>query len=557
MDGRVNRAFVILTFLSLLTISYAGDRDVVSVRWIDHDTKDIAEPRERQFNYAHYVLDSNFIEQLTQNLDAPRWFRKIAGRPKQAANVNAVDEVPDSSWYTNRHHLRRMSLDDLERGTRLGPPPDWSNAIVSSAKIGGVTPGLRLKDARGHSFIVKFDNKDYPELQSGAEMVSTLILHAAGYNVPENHIAYLDPEQLRIEQGVEIDDPQTGLKRPLTQADLDSLFQRVARRPDGRYRVLASRILPGKPKGPFAHVGIRRDDPNDRVPHEHRRELRGLRVIASWLNHWDMKEENSLDMYVEEDNRRFLRHYLIDFGSTLGGGKQPMEYFHGRESALDAGSIFSELFSLGLYRSADEKQGILVSPAIGMFSNEDFDPEGWKPSFPVMSFENMTNTDAFWATRIILSFTGDELRRIIERAEYTRTEDAEYLLKTLLGRREIIAKEWLSKVNPIAGFRVEGDGKGFVLRFRDLMLDNDFAAGPSRYQYRMESQRRTTDVLETETPQVVLDPMIAGVRDHSAETPIEVTLRTKNNGLVSEPVHVHLLYKPAQATIHLVGITRG
>ena len=49
--------------------------------------------------------------------------------------------------------------------------------------------------------------------------------------------------------------------------------------PDGRYRVLASEALPGKPKGPFSHIGIRRDDPNNLTSHEHRRELRGLRVI--------------------------------------------------------------------------------------------------------------------------------------------------------------------------------------------------------------------------------------------------------------------------------------
>ena len=82
-------------------------------------------------------------------------------------------------------------------------------------------------------------------------------------------------------------------------------------------------------------MGLRSDDPNDLIPHEHRRELRGLRVIASWINHWDLKEMNTLDMYVEEGGRKFLRHYLIDFGSSLGGGKSPLEYFHGREYAFD------------------------------------------------------------------------------------------------------------------------------------------------------------------------------------------------------------------------------
>ena len=56
-----------------------------------------------------------------------------------------------------------------------------------------------------------------------------------------------------------------------------------------------------------------------------------------------------------KDGRKFLRHYLIDFGSSLGGGKSPEEYFHGHEYAFDTASIFKELFTLGLYVSADEK----------------------------------------------------------------------------------------------------------------------------------------------------------------------------------------------------------
>ena len=118
--------------------------------------------------------------------------------------MNALDEVPDSSWYTNRHALRHMTLEQLVRGPNRGDPPDFSHATITKAKLEGVTPGLQLVDSKGTSYLIKFDNKDYPELQSGAEVISTKILYAAGYNVPENYIAYLDPDKLEIKPGVEI-----------------------------------------------------------------------------------------------------------------------------------------------------------------------------------------------------------------------------------------------------------------------------------------------------------------------------------------------------------------
>ena len=37
-------------------------------------------------------------------------------RPVRAMNVNTLDEVPDSSWFTNRIGRKPMSIDELVRG---------------------------------------------------------------------------------------------------------------------------------------------------------------------------------------------------------------------------------------------------------------------------------------------------------------------------------------------------------------------------------------------------------------------------------------------------------
>ena len=454
MATRTRSIILILGIICMAIVCSADVHRAGHVIWVDFDMNNIAEPKERENGYWEYFFESQFFEQGNQLSTPVRLARRATGHPKRAANINDLDEVPNSSWYTNRHHLRRMTLEELNQGPdRSADAPDFSQATITKAKTVGVTPGLQLKDRKGAVYLIKFDHADFPELQSAAEVISTKILYAAGYNVPENFVAFVDAKNLQIGDGVEITD-QTKKKRPFTREDLDEMLRRVAKTSDGRYRVLASKFLPGKPKGPFPQIGMRRDDPNDLIPHEHRRELRGLRVIASWINHWDMKEENGLDMYVDEGGRKFLRHYLIDFGSTLGGGNHPLEYFHGREYAFDFRNIMKEVFTLGMYVTPSEKEGTLISPAVGLFSANDFDPAAWRSSYPVAPFEEMTDEDAFWATRIILSFTETELQSIIGTARYSSSRDAEYLLRTLLERRRIIARYWLSKTNPISDFSV-------------------------------------------------------------------------------------------------------
>src|SRR5438132_1127799 len=62
----------------------------------------------------------------------------------------------------------------------------------------------------------------------------------------------------------------------------------------------------------------RRAGPDDTVPLEARRDLRGLDCFFAWLNPTDAQGGNPPNAVVEEDGIRFVRHYLIDFGAILG-----------------------------------------------------------------------------------------------------------------------------------------------------------------------------------------------------------------------------------------------
>src|SRR4051812_44635442 len=45
----------------------------------------------------------------------------------RAQNVNSIDEVADSSWFTNRIGTRTLTIDEIARGPLIGAPPDPSH----------------------------------------------------------------------------------------------------------------------------------------------------------------------------------------------------------------------------------------------------------------------------------------------------------------------------------------------------------------------------------------------------------------------------------------------
>ena len=323
-------------------------------RYVFTDATPVTQPRSRKPSLPQEIVDKTFALQLQQALDLPRVIRRIAGRPYEALNVDSFDEVPNSAWFTNRNATSAMSLKEIRRGPSTAGGPDTTSVwSVVGLKKQGVTPGMTIVDGHGDRYIIKFDPPGFAELPSGAEMVASRLFYAAGYSVPENYIVHLDPALLTLDEhaalSVVTDDSRSPLsERQSRRHDLDLILRQANPRGADRIRVLASRYLPGVPIGPFSYTGTRVDDPNDVYPHEHRRELRGLYVIASWLNHADMKEENTLDMY--EPQTRTVTHYLIDFGASMGSNsRSPSNPRRGQANSFDLKDSVTRLLTLGLY----------------------------------------------------------------------------------------------------------------------------------------------------------------------------------------------------------------
>ena len=112
-----------------------------------------------------------------------------------------------------------------------------------------------------------------------------------------------------------------------------------------------------------------------------------MRVFSAWLNHDDSRSINTFDTLVTENGRQFIRHYLFDFGSTLGSASNfPQKPRAGNEYIWDAGPSFKTIFSLGLWVRPWIKVDYPNYPSIGNFEADFFQPEKWKPEYPNPAF---------------------------------------------------------------------------------------------------------------------------------------------------------------------------
>lgn len=415
------------------------------------ETQDASDVKEFEHSLAYDIIVNTFARPGDPALDTP------------AANVNTIDEVPDSSWFTNRivradgagragpadGVAPALSVEDVTRGPDVtdGPAPGpWT---ITRSKSEGYTPGFTIRDTNGVVWFLKFDPPGYLELASGAEVVSTKLYHAAGYNVPENRIAIFRRDRLVVGEAARI---RVGGAPPraLTSRDVDRLLRLAARAADGSYRALASRAVEGRPVGPFSYYGRRPDDPNDVVPHEHRRELRGLRVMAAWTQHVDTKGGNSLDTIIDIGGRRRVRHHLIDLGSTLGSaGIKPRDYNEGYESIFEPGSIGRGILGFGFVIQPWRTIPYPKYPSIGRFESDHFEPDAWVPSVRNAAFLRARPDDLFWGARRVMAFTDDMIRAAVRTGRYSDPAAEKYLADVLIARRDRIGRAWLPIVNPI------------------------------------------------------------------------------------------------------------
>jgi hypothetical protein len=471
-----------------------------------------------------------------------------------AGGVNTLGEVLDGPWFENRHATRRLSREALIRGPQTGgEPTDEGSWQVLTVKPYGFRPGILIGDGRKHRYLLLFDDPGSPEVATGAQVVSSHILHAIGYHVPECHIVTFPRDKLVLAEGAEIVS-SAGNTRALTDEDVDAFLNQVARIGPGRYRAVAIHASPPDATsilGPYQMFSTRSDDPNDVVPHEHRRDLRGLFVIASWINLATIRAISTMDLLIDDGAAPLhIRHYLVELWSSLGGSdlKGPRRAWDGNDPMFDATAALKNVVGFGVWSPAWMRARYPRIRGVGQFESETFDPQRWATIERLAPFENRLPDDGFWGAKQVAAFTDDDIRALVSTGEYSDPAAAEWIVRTLIARRDKIRRHYFASVLPLDAFRIE-DGR---LAFDDLGGRYGLTGTAPMYTARWFRLVNDTGVL------VPLDV------DDSLEVPLEVArhpggyyaARIQRADEDSER-QVTVYLRAGNSHHHVVGVERG
>lgn len=479
------------TIFSLLLIGLLGcSREVRRFPlspplWSDPDQHPLREPPSKYYSGIRAdAIDKYALYPVANWLTIPK--------NGEATNVNAIDEVPNSSWFQNRIGQFDLTPEEVaaaECGDIPTLNPDGGRWSVTGAKPDGANPGFIIEAPDGFRYLLKFDGKNQPLRATSADVVGSKLYWAIGYHSVCNEIVLFHPEILSIAPGAKTT-TDLGDERPMTEADLEKVLQSAYRLKDRRLRASASRFVPGRPLGPYKYEGKRGDDPNDIIPHEDRRELRAGHLPAAWISHVDAREQNTFDVVIDDKNKKFIRHYKIDWGDALGIGFNPDRLARrlGHSYPIDLQQIGEDLITFGLLSRPWHNSERTKVQIFGYFGVEGFVPSKWRGVYPIPAFQRRTPSDILWMTRIFSRIKDEHIRAIVAQAKLPDERQSRYLEAALIGRRNRFFEEYLTQYVPLANFKLARRTAGKndqSLCFEDLGIRHGVAQGSeSYYQFR-------------------------------------------------------------------------
>ncbi len=375
-----------------------------------HDDRPIPIPRRSAYLETVYLTDLYLRRPVVDALDPTRFPR--------ARDVNALDEVPRSSWFSPM----TLSESEFARKYSTDGPPRPPFTIKKE----------ELTDSRGKTYELGADPDRAPATATAAAVIASRLLRASGYKTPEVWLVDLD-----------------GKRRSATRWPL------------------------GVTLGATDMTGPRSDDPNDWVSHRDRRTLRALGVFAGWIDLHSLGPKRVVDAYIGRPGKGHVEHFVIGLGSALGAGALwPSTPSHTPTESV-RGNALVNLATLGLARPKPHEptgRSLLVfSPRV----DENFAlSEPWEP------IDRLGPEDGYWAAKRMLQIPNEIIALSVREARIPDPAVAAHVKIALSSRREIIARRWFRAVTPCELIGMEGR----TIMLRDEAIHAQFElASTSRY----------------------------------------------------------------------------
>jgi hypothetical protein len=401
-------------------------------------------PAVRDVPPAAYISDAYLRHSLVGALDLTRI--------PEPGDVNALDEVPRSTWWDGPSVLTPAPVATLQIDMTKVDRPQPPMTIVDEPTQ-AVRGGFTVRDAKQVRWEIVRDPPDRPGMRTGAIMVATPLMRALGWLVP--HAVLLDAvpqdftEPVRA-VGLLVEGPPSKNDHHRIVAVRWPPFLASGSTEDGEARVVAD-------VGDTPVSERRLDDWNDRVPHRDRRTLRALKIPAAWLGIKRLAPDNLRDVWAQVPGSRpprgFLHHYLTGLELSLGADALIQDVDPERSKELDQNAI-RRLVTLGLWPQGDVPPTQREVLALGELPAA-VDPVGYDASPPFEPFDRCTPADGYWAAVRLASLPDAAVAAAVTAAGFADPRASTTLLARLRARRRAVVTRWLWAVTPLEVQRID------------------------------------------------------------------------------------------------------
>ena len=207
-----------------------------------------------------------------------------------------------------------MTVAELLRGPDQVDGPAAGVWDLTGRPIAGLTPKFTIRDARGDTYMLKFDPATNPELPSSVE---------------RSRPSCSTPSATTCPRTSSLRSPTTGSRRAHRTSQPRGATPTWtpwrpgcgALRRNRTARIARTRAAGSQaPSSASSSTGPAVRRPERPVPARTAPRAPRHARVRRLADHDDARAINSIDTYMDEGGRVYIRHYMQDFGSNLGSG---------------------------------------------------------------------------------------------------------------------------------------------------------------------------------------------------------------------------------------------